>query len=272
MQEVIGLGRTAEIIAWDEGRVLKLFFEWAPMAMLERELHAAQVAFEAGVPVPRPFGLLAHQGRKGILYERVSGKTMSSLVTRQPWRMPYFIRELVRLQVGYNRIPGEGLESLKSDLAATIQRVIHGSGQEEAGKEIIARLARLPKGDRLCHMDFHPDNVMLSERGWVILDWMNARAGDPLADLARTSLMLRVAGPPPGTTGSALLTLGIRLLSIAYLREVRKQIGLRATDLDGWMLPVATARLGENIPGEKDRLLVLIRRKLAQSEQSGDPI
>jgi aminoglycoside phosphotransferase (APT) family kinase protein len=41
------------------------------------------------------------------------------------------------------------------------------------------RLRRLPAGDRLCHGDFHADNVVLTRRGAVVLDWMTAVRGHP---------------------------------------------------------------------------------------------
>jgi aminoglycoside phosphotransferase (APT) family kinase protein len=46
-------------------------------------------------------------------------------------------------------------------------------------------------GDRVIHMDFHPMNVMMSKmRGPVVIDWPNARRGDPLSDVATTYVLL----------------------------------------------------------------------------------
>jgi Ser/Thr protein kinase RdoA (MazF antagonist) len=62
-----------------------------------------------------------------------------------------------------------------------------------------ARLLEIPApqewGDgRLLHMDFHPDNVMLSSRGPVVIDWSNARAGDPALDVAMTWILCATSG------------------------------------------------------------------------------
>jgi hypothetical protein len=54
-------------------------------------------------------------------------------------------------------------------------------------------------GDRLLHLDLHPLNVMMSPDGPVVIDWANAAAGDPLLDVAVTSVLLtspHVPGPP----------------------------------------------------------------------------
>ena len=51
----------------------------------------------------------------------------------------------------------------------------------------------LPHGDRLLHLDWHPLNLLVDESvGEIvgIVDWDNARAGDPSLDLARTRSIL----------------------------------------------------------------------------------
>ena len=48
------------------------------------------------------------------------------------------------------------------------------------------RLAGLPDGDQLCHGDFRPDNLVLTASGPVVLDWMTATRGVPVADVVRT--------------------------------------------------------------------------------------
>jgi aminoglycoside phosphotransferase (APT) family kinase protein len=56
-------------------------------------------------------------------------------------------------------------------------------------------LRGLPGGDRLLHLDWHPLNLLVDEaRGEIcgVVDWDNARAGDPVLDLARTRAILTV--------------------------------------------------------------------------------
>jgi Ser/Thr protein kinase RdoA (MazF antagonist) len=61
----------------------------------------------------------------------------------------------------------------------------------DATKDRVRRyLAELPDGEVLCHGDFHPDNVLLTARGPVIIDWMTGTRGYPLADVACTRLLI----------------------------------------------------------------------------------
>jgi aminoglycoside phosphotransferase (APT) family kinase protein len=59
-----------------------------------------------------------------------------------------------------------------------------------------ARLRAVARHDRLLHLDFHPLNLLTDgadgERITAVLDWANAGAGDPRADLARTLSIARL--------------------------------------------------------------------------------
>jgi aminoglycoside phosphotransferase (APT) family kinase protein len=57
------------------------------------------------------------------------------------------------------------------------------------------RLHEVPfEGEWLLHLDLHSDNVLLSRRGPVVIDWTNARAGDPALDVALTWVIGATSG------------------------------------------------------------------------------
>ncbi len=45
-------------------------------------------------------------------------------------------------------------------------------------------------GERIVHLDLHPLNVMLTAADRVVIDWTNAAAGPPGADVAMTCLIV----------------------------------------------------------------------------------
>ncbi len=58
---------------------------------------------------------------------------------------------------------------------------------ETSKKKLFAVIESLPDGDRLCHGDLHPENVMVDEEGeLMVIDWLTAGKGCLEADLART--------------------------------------------------------------------------------------
>lgn len=66
-------------------------------------------------------------------------------------------------------------------------------------RTVLAVLGEMPDDERLCHGNFHPDNVLMTLQGPVIIGWMDATRGSPLVDIARTSLLLSMGDLPPGT-------------------------------------------------------------------------
>ena len=73
-------------------------------------------------------------------------------------------------------------------------------------------------GHSLVHLDLHPENVIISPSGPVVIDWTNARSGDAAQDVALTWLILATSGGVPGRllarsfrarAGAALIREGI---------------------------------------------------------------
>ena len=50
--QLLAAGRTAEIYTWDEGRVLKLFFDFMPADEAAHEARQTHLASQAGAPAP----------------------------------------------------------------------------------------------------------------------------------------------------------------------------------------------------------------------------
>ena len=66
--------------------------------------------------------------------------------------------------------------------------------------ELHDRLHRIPGLEQgtLLHLDLHPENVLLSQDGPVVVDWTNARDGEAALDTAIAWLILMTSGGAPG--------------------------------------------------------------------------
>jgi aminoglycoside phosphotransferase (APT) family kinase protein len=71
-------------------------------------------------------------------------------------------------------------------------------------------------GARLVHFDLHPDNVLLGPDGPVLIDWTNARGGDPDADVALTWL---IAETSAGVRGRLFAWLFRRIVGREAIRR-----------------------------------------------------
>jgi aminoglycoside phosphotransferase (APT) family kinase protein len=223
-RELIGIGLTAEIFAWESGRVLKLFFARLPRAKAELEFQITRALHTAGCPVPAAYDLIDIDGRTGIVLERIEGASLLKLVERQPWKFFYAARLLADLHAQIHQLtaPSE-LPTQRRQLEDWLARAQDFSKDltTEQRRAAEASLALLPVGSAVCHADFHPDNILLSPRGPIIIDWTGGTRGHPQADVARTCVLFESANLPAGSPPHMhlLLACSRRLLHRAYLRR-----------------------------------------------------
>ncbi len=271
----VGVGRTAEIFEWEKGYVVKLFLRGFSRETIEREARVGRVINELGLPVPKVIELIEVNGRCGIVFERAgSGRTMLQEFAAKPWRLSSSLRVFTDLHFEMHRHSVPELPPLRRRLAERIRRItgadVPGDLRELAERAKAAGLAeleKLPEDDKLCHGDFHPDNIIMSPRGPVIIDWSDAAKGDPAADVARTRLLISVGAPVKGRmSGSLVESVRKRALSL-YLKLYLERSHISLESIDAWGLPVALARITEDIPGERDQLMALIKSRLDRVDE-----
>ena len=252
---LIGRGRTAEIYAWGNDQIIKLFYDWCPALWAEHEVEISQVVQEAGLPVPACGGLVEVEGRRGLIYERIQGSSMLREMLAKPWKLLWAARTLAGLQAAIHRCVVPGLPSHRQQMERCINEAAWPQDVKEAA---LHALSQLPAGQALCHGDFHPDNILLAPRGPVIIDWLAATQGNPLADVARTSLLLRLGEPVSGTPGRRFINLIRAPFHALYMRRYLQLRPGSRQEIVAWQLPVAAARLCDRIPGEQAQLHVLV--------------
>jgi aminoglycoside phosphotransferase (APT) family kinase protein len=98
------------------------------------------------------------------MLERIDGPTMADDLRRRVWMLRRHAALLARLH-----------EQLHEIDAPT-------------------ELAAAGPGNRLLHLDLHPANVILAAHGPVVVDWTNARSGDPALDAALTWVIMATTG------------------------------------------------------------------------------
>ena len=211
---LIGRGLTADVFTWGGDTVLKLFFPWRPASSAEREFAVTRAVHAAGLPAPAALDLIEIDGRRGIVFERVRGESLVRQVERKPWTVFAAARQLAELHARLHASPApDGLRSQREQVQHWVDRATVPEAEKEAARR---HLAKLPPGDRVCHGDFHPGNILLTERGPVIIDWSAATRGHAPADVARTCVLFESALPPEGTS------LRIRLLAKVARRAIHE--------------------------------------------------
>jgi aminoglycoside phosphotransferase (APT) family kinase protein len=262
----LAVGRTAEVYPWGEGRVLKLFRPGWGIENASRELAAARAIHAAGVPSPRADQAVEVAGRAGIVYERIEGPSLLSLLLGHPWRLGEAARVLGELHATIHRTPVPGMPGVGKALARRISAAPDLPEDDRAAAlRVLTALDGSTGTAALCHGDYHPDNVLLAARGPMIIDWENVATGDPLADVARTLLLLRASEASVPSRAARLARRALVTLLVAgYLRAYARTRRLDHARLAAWELPVTAARLSEGIAEEGAYLLARVRRLAAR--------
>ncbi len=221
---LLAKGRWNDVYDLGDGRVLRRFRD--PTRSAEFEAEVMRHARAHGVRVPEVFSA---QGTD-LVMSRATGPTMLSELTRHPASLARNAATLAMLHQAVHAVP-----------------------------PLPALEAPFGPGGSLLHLDLHPNNVILSPDGPVLIDWEGAVCGPAEADLAHTWLLLRtsaIPGPPlqrlVGWAGQAL-----------FARVFLAQAGSAA--VRPWQPAVATRRLADPslLPAEALRIHRLLGRRLA---------
>ena len=258
---LIGRGRCAEVFALKDGHVLKLFYE-SMSGMADRELEATRIAYQSDLPVPAVEGLLVVDRRRGIVMERVDGPSMDEYMQSRPWRFFGCARALAELHAKMHSCEAVGIRSLGEVVESAIER---DSGWPVPIREATLECVRqLPEGDSICHWDFHSGNIIMTERGPVIIDWSEAVLSNPLVDIAMTWLLFRVCAIPTWVRMRQLMQMLRGGFHFLYMRHYLRLRPFRDEELTPWKVPVLAVHITRGIPEDRPRMLVLLKRLLKQ--------
>lgn len=263
LDQPIAAGRTAEIYAWGEGRVLKLTRPDFPAYLADQEWRNALAAWQLGAPAPKPFELLEIDGRRGVVFERIQGLNLLQAILRKPLRLGEYARLLARQQAALHAIPAPMFPSQRQRIQHNLAASAFLAGDQK--QRLLQRLDSLPDGDKLCHGDFHPENIILTAGGPQIIDWEGCMCGNPSADVAVTRLWMRCV--PTYARGAArwLVRQGCNRFERAYLAEYNRVAPAPAADQPAWIALAAAASLRDDNRQHIPALAPLIKAGLRDS-------
>ncbi|HEX7160960.1 MAG TPA: aminoglycoside phosphotransferase family protein [Trebonia sp.] len=227
--KLVGAGRNADVYDVGNGRVLRRYRDGREPGRVATEAQVMTYARAHGAPVPEVFDVSGSD----IVMERAAGPTMLDAIARRPWTVRAQARLLAELHDLVHQVPVSGVPGL--NLPAPFGT------------------ATLRETDVLLHRDLHPQNVVLTEGGPVIIDWEGAVRGPAVADVGMTWVIIGFSDIP-GPRWRAVAARGVQaVLTRSFLRA--------AGPLDdAWRLTVIQRRLADPnlLPSEAARLRKLV--------------
>jgi Ser/Thr protein kinase RdoA (MazF antagonist) len=201
-------------------------------------------------------------GRNGLVMERVDGVDGLTAAMQKPWRIWSIGRGIGRLHRRLSQVTAPVELPAFSDRTRLILE--HPPFPDTYRARLLALLESAPSGAALCHMDFHPGNIMETARGPVVIDFANAQSGHPLCDHIQSLLLLTVGVPAEvGFRERMLILAGRKLITRAYRSgygKVDKREFARLRPL------VIAQRMADRIPEELPGLERMLPEALAKAE------
>ncbi|MEU4163872.1 aminoglycoside phosphotransferase family protein [Actinoplanes sp. NPDC026670] len=201
--DLLGSGREADVYAIDEQRVLRRYRR-GDDATAEAQL----MSYLAGLGYPVPH--VHSASGADLILERLDGPTMTQAFAAGQLGVDEGAAILADLHDRLHRLPprpgpASGLHQLppRPGSARGLHQLPSRTGSagtlpaRPGPAGILNRLSSRPGPPSILHRDLHPENVMLTSRGPVVIDWHNAAEGRPAVDVCLTAIIMAQVAVDP---------------------------------------------------------------------------
>ena len=223
----------------DGDKSIKIFNEdFSKADVLNEALNQARIE-ETGLNIPKIREITLIDGKWAIIADFIEGKTLAELMRENPDNSDKYLELFVDLQLEVHSMKAPLLNKLKDKMN---RKISEADLDATTRYELHTRLEAMPKHNKVCHGDFNPSNIIITNDGTAyILDWAHATQGNASADVARTYLLFCLEG----NTETAE----------KYLNLFCKKSDTAKQYVQKWMPIVAASQSVKGKPEEREFLL-----------------
>lgn len=237
LTNLISKGQKASVYRNGDNAIKVFNKETNKTDVLNEALNTTRVE-ETGLAIPCISEVGIEDGQWSITMNYIEGKTLSQLIKENPEKKEEYINQMVDLQLEIHSKRAPLLNKLKDKLIRQINSLEMLDNIKKY--DLLTRLDGMPKHVKVCHGDFHPNNIIVSNDKMYVIDWVHATQGNASADTARTYL---------------LFALEDQKLADYYLDVFCKKSKTEKCYVQTWLPIVAAAQLSKDKPEEKELLM-----------------
>lgn len=182
------LKRDTKTIYEDNGNTIKLFIpEYSKSDILNEALNQARVEEGTNLKIAKLKEVTMIDSRWALVSEYIKGKSLETLMKEHPEKLDEYFNLFVDIQL----IVLSKSVALLNRMKEKYRRRITDSKlfEENTRYELLQKLEGMESHTQLCHGDFVPSNVIITDKGeYCIIDWAHVTQGNAEGDAATTYL------------------------------------------------------------------------------------
>ena len=184
--------RNNKTVYRDGNRKIKVYnSDVSKVEVLVSALNQAKVE-ETGIKMPKLLEVTTEDGKWIVVTEYIEGTPLDVLMAEHPEKEDEYLEDFVNLQMSIHTTRASGLLKIKEKMMSKIEQT---DFDDTVKYELQTRLESMPNHNKVCHGDFNPSNVIVTDKGEMyVIDWAHATQGNASADVARTYLLFSLDG------------------------------------------------------------------------------
>lgn len=186
MEKQIILERADKLIYRQGDQLIKKFGpSFTKSDILNEALNQSRIE-ETGLQIPHLQEVRLLDDERMIVMDYIEGKTLQELMDENPEKMDEYLDRFIDLQLSVH----EKRSPLLNEMHDKMRRKIRETDLNATIRyELESRLAGMPKHRKICHGDFNPSNIIITDEDEAyILDWSHVTQGNASHDVIRTYL------------------------------------------------------------------------------------
>lgn len=222
---------------------VKVFKANSPKTIVFYEAMMHSKIEETQLKVPKIAEVLRlEDGRWAITSQFIRGKTLLEIMEEEPENRDDYLDDMVEIQLDIHENTLSGVIKLKDRLRAQIEGLDVIDHIKKY--ELLTRLDSAPKHTKLCHGNFGPENIIVTDNDEAyILDWVGASVGNASADIAMTYLKLSFRSTE---------------LAEKYMNLFCKKTGTSKKYVQEWLPIMAASALATGLYSKEEERAVLL--------------
>ena len=222
-RKLIGKGRVASILS--DGRfAYKTYTEDFPTSWIRYEVDIQNEIYKHTSLDVLAFEYLEDQ--REVKMDLIKSMTLADRMRKLKYKNG--LEDMIDLQ-----IKTYDFEKLNLPVAydSFKNQILNNELKQDIKDKALISLAKSEPIKKLCHFDFHLENVMFDGEKYIIIDWVNAKLGHPAMDIARSYIIFKQYA---------------KRLANKYLRIITKAMHIDVSELYDALPIMAALRMLEN--------------------------